>query len=282
MPLISIYSQLVRGRKEGFAIPLFDAFDGLTADGLIAALQEERAPGIVAIYSGTFDQPNAPALAAYIRTRLEELPTPASLMLDHGSSLEQCIRAIRLGFTDVMFDGARLPLSENIAQTKAIVRAAHAVGVHVEAEVGHVGSGSEYREFGGKRKGFSDPSEVERFVAETEVDFLAVAVGSAHGLYVGEPQLDLQLLGEIRRRVDVPLVMHGGSGLSEYQFRSAVSAGISKINISTELVITTGQRVAEEVRSDKASYFSLTQTIVDTFKERAAYYLQLFGASGRA
>ena len=179
---------------------------------MVAALEEANAPGIIAIYSGSFDQPNAAALAAYIRVRLEKLPQPASLMLDHGSSLEQCMRAIHLGFTDVMFDGSKLPYEENLATTKAIVRAAHAVGVKVEAELGHVGSGNEYQNFGGQRKGFTDPAAAERFAAETGVDFLAVAIGTAHGVYVGDPQIDLELLAEVRRRVSVPLVLHGGSG----------------------------------------------------------------------
>ena len=282
MPLISIYSELVRGRKEGFAVPLFDAFDGLSADGMIAAQVQEHAPGIVGVYSGTFDQPNGPALVAYIRARLAELPGPTSIFLDHGTSLEQCMRAIRSGFSDVMFDGSKLPIAENIAETKAIVRAAHAVGVHVEAELGHVGSGSNYTEFGGKRLGFTNPDDVERFVAETGVDFLAVAVGSAHGVYVGQPHIDLELLGEIRRRVDIPLVMHGGSGLSEQQFRSAIELGISKINISTDLVNATGKRLVAEGLSEKSGYFSFTQAIADTFKERASYYLRLFGSSGKA
>jgi fructose-bisphosphate aldolase class II len=277
MTLVSIQAELVRAREAGYAVPLFDTFDSLSVDGMVAALAEAKAPGIIAIYSGSFEQANAPALAAYIRTRLEELPTPASLMLDHGASLEQCMRAIHLGFSDVMFDGSKLPFEENLSTTRAIVRAAHAVGVRVEAELGHVGSGSEYLNFGGLRKGFTDPAAAERFAAETGVDYLAVAIGTAHGVYVGEPQIDLELLAEIRRRVAVPLVLHGGSGLSEDQFRSAIRGGISKINVATELILTAGKRMVSTANGEKQGYFDLTRTAVEVYKERCLYYLGLFG-----
>jgi fructose-bisphosphate aldolase class II len=277
MPLVSIHAELLRAREMGVGVPLFDTFDSLSVDGMVAALAEANAPGIIAIYSGSFDQPNAAALAAYIRVRLAELPQAASLMLDHGSSLEQCMRAIHLGFTDVMFDGSKLPYEENLAETKAIVRAAHAVGVKVEAELGHVGSGSEYKSFGAQRKGFTDPAAAERFAAETGVDFLAVAIGTAHGVYVGDPQLDLELLADVRRRVSVPLVLHGGSGLSEEQFRGAVRCGISKINVATELILTAGKRIVTAAGGEKKGYFDLTRTAVETYKERCLYYLELFG-----
>jgi len=281
MSLVSIQPILARGAREGFGVPLFDVFDSLSADGVAAALQELNAPGILAIYSGSFGQPNAAPLAAYLRSLAERLPVPVSLMLDHGASLEQCIQAIRLGFTDVMFDGSSLPIEENIAQTRAIVRMAHAVGVAVEAELGHVGSGSEYGEYGGKRKGFTRPEDVERFVGETGVDFLAIAIGTAHGVYHGEPQLDLGLLAEIRARVGIPLVLHGGSGLSEEQFRAAVAGGIAKINVATDLILTAGARMAAAGQAENTSYFGLVQTGREAYQQRAAYYIELFGAKGQ-
>jgi ketose-bisphosphate aldolase len=281
MPLISIKNQLVRAQQHGYAVPLFDTADSLTTDGMVAAIETQRAPAIIALYSGQFEQPNGPALAAYTCAQIKTLTQPVSLMLDHGSSFEQCMRAIHLGFTDVMLDCSKLPIEENIAQTKAVVRAAHAVGVAVEAELGHVGSGSEYQEFGGKRKGFTQPGDVERFVAETDVDFLAVAIGTAHGLYAGEPNLDLELLAEIRRRVDTPLVLHGGTGLSTVQFQSAIAHGIAKINVATDLFVTTGRRMTQAAAPD-SSYFSLTRCAVESFQERCEHYLSIFGASGQS
>ncbi|MGB9596568.1 MAG: class II fructose-bisphosphate aldolase, partial [Candidatus Poribacteria bacterium] len=200
----------------------------------------------------------------------------------HGASFEQCIKAISYGFTDVMYDGSRLPLEENIKNTKDVVRAAHAVGVYVEAELGHVGRGSEYQSFGALRKGFTDPDTVELFVKETNVDFLAIAIGTAHGLYQGDPQLDLDLLKEIRSCIDVPLVLHGGSGCTEEQFRSAIRSGISKINIATDLFMTAGKKLVEVAKGENPSYFSMCNSATEAFRDRCMYYVDLFGATGKA
>jgi fructose-bisphosphate aldolase class II len=282
MPLVSIGQELERAQQGRYALPLFDTFDMRSTDGMFLALEEKRAPAMVAIYSEAMERPNARAFAAYIRVRADDSSVPVSLMLDHGSSFEQCMKAISYGFTDVMYDGSRLPLAENINSTRAVVRAAHAVGVCVEAELGHVGSGSEYQSFGAQRSGFTDPDSVERFVGETGVDFLAIAIGTAHGLYDGEPQLDIDLLREIRARVDIPLVLHGGSGLSESQFRTVIAAGISKINVATDLFVTAGKRLVEMAQVGDVSYFAMGEAAVDSFQERCGYYLDLFGASGQA
>jgi fructose-bisphosphate aldolase class II len=161
------------------------------------------------------------------------------------------------------------------------VRAAHAVGAAVEAELGHVGSGSDYQSFGAQGKGFTDPDTVERFVAETGVDFLAIAIGTAHGLYEGEPNIDLDLLQEIRRRVDVPLVLHGGTGLSEQQFKAAVAGGICKINIFTDLAMAAGSRMIESAKGDRPSYFGMTNQVREAFQDRCRWFIDVFGAAGK-
>jgi ketose-bisphosphate aldolase len=181
-----------------------------------------------------------------------------------------------------MYDGSKLPLEENIATTKLVVRAAHAVGAAVEAELGHVGVGRTYQEFGGRGKGFTNPDDVERFVQETGVDFLAVAIGTAHGLYDGEVNLALDLLAEIRERVSIPLVLHGGSGLSDDQFRAAVAGGIAKINIFTNLAVEASKRLIEGAQEEKASYFSLTRQIREAFRGQCAHCLDVFGTTGKA
>jgi fructose-bisphosphate aldolase, class II len=282
MPLVSIATILDKALREQYAVPLFDTFDMQSTDGMFAAAEQKRAPVIVAVYAGFIDLPNARALAAYIRARAESSPLPVALMLDHGGSFEHCIKAISYGFTDVMYDGSKLPVEQNVANTREVVRAAHAVGARVEAELGHVGSGSEYRAFGGQRKGFTEPAAVPAFVAETGVDCLAVAIGTAHGLYDGNPCIDLDLLRDIRARVDIPLALHGGTGVSEQQFRAVIAGGISKINVATDLFITAGRRVAELARSGKDGYFDFSKTATDAFCERCAYYIELFGAAGRS
>ena len=287
MPLVSIGQALRRAQAEHFAVPLFDAFDSTSVDGILTAAEEKHAPVIVALYTGILDQPGARPLTDYIRSRAAATPAPAALMLDHGGSFEHVMKALTWGFTDVMYDGSQLSLEENIANTQAVVRAARAVGACVEAELGHVGSGSEYASFGGQRKGFTEPAAVDQFVSQTRVDFLAVAIGNAHGLYHGEPHLDIDLLKEIRGRVDLPLVLHGGTGISEAQFRTAIASGIAKINIATDLYLSAGRRVTERIALDAskpegASYFSIISSAFDAFRERCGYYIDLFGAAGKA
>lgn len=282
MPLVSFLGESKKAQAGKYALPCFDTFEMLGTEGLFMALEEKRGPAFVGLWSGFLDRKGAKSLVSYIRTMAEGATVPVSLILDHGSDYEHCIKALSLGFSDVMYDGSQLPLDENIANTRLVVRAAHAVGAGAEAELGHVGSGREYDVFGAQRKGFTDPATVERFVAETGVDFLAIAIGTAHGVYKGEPQLDLELLQEIRRRVEIPLVLHGGTGLSEEQFRSSAAMGISKINIFTDLGLAAGQRMVEAAKSERASYFSISEAARTAFHERCSYFLDLFGATGKA
>jgi fructose-bisphosphate aldolase class II len=282
MPLVSIAGELEKAKKGGYAIPLFDVFEMKGCEGVFEAIEGKRAPAIVAIYSGTFHEQSSPAFAAFIRSMAERASVPVSLMLDHGTGFEQCIMAISLGFTDVMYDGSKLPLEENIATTRLVVRAAHAAGICVEAELGHVGWGSDYATFGSEKKGFTDPAAVERFVAETGVDFLAVAIGNAHGVYKGKPHLDMGLLKEIRKRVELPLALHGGSGLSEVQFKTAIQAGISKVNVATDLLMRAASQVKKTIHSKKESYSDIITALKDGIREGCEYYLDIFGTTRKA
>lgn len=281
MPLASIVPLLRRAQAGRYAVPLFLTPEMLAAEGTVAALEDLGAPAAVGVYAPWIERPTARALSAYLVALAEGARVPVALMLDHGTTLEQCARAIRYGFSDVMFDGSSLPYEENVAATRTVVRMAHAAGVGVEAELGHVGTGAEYQEMGAQRVGFTDPCTVAPYVEETGVDVLAVAFGSAHGVYRGEPHLDLALLGDLRGCTDIPLAMHGGSGLSAEQFRGAIAAGVSKINIFTELGLTVGKRLCEHATSEGASYFTFQTVIRDTFRERCAEYLEVFGAAGR-
>lgn len=282
MPLMSILSELKKAKKRGYAIPCFDTLEMLGAQGIFAALEEKNAPGIIGLPSGILKRTNPRAFTAYIRAMAEDAAVPISIILDHGSSFEHCMKALSLGFTDVMYDGSKLPIEENIVNTRMVARAAHATGAAVEAELGHVGSGSNYQDFGGRGKGFTDPDVVECFVEETDVDFLAVAIGSAHGVYEGEPNLDLDLLAEIRKRVDIPLVLHGGSGLSDEQFRAAVAGGICKINIFTSLAVEASNRMIKAANAEDASYFSLTKQAREGFQVQCEHHLDVFGTTGKA
>lgn len=282
MPLVSIQPELRKAQREHYGILHFDVFDLQCVEGLMQAIDDKQAPAIIAIYTGLLDQPYTRAFALYCRQRAEESRYPVAIILDHGASFAQCMKAISLGFTDVMFDGSRLPIEQNIAITRLMVQAAHAVGAGAEAELGHVGQGSDYDTFGSKRHGFTDPADVERFVAETGVDALAVAIGNAHGDYKGEPKLDIALLKEIRARTDVPLVLHGGSGIPVAQFQAAIAAGIAKVNIATDCLAAGRTALAEGIAKEGCSYSDLSDRATAAFRERCGWYMDIFGSTGKA
>ena len=280
MTIVSIKNELAKAQQAHYAVPLFDVYEIQGMEGLLEALVEKRAPTIVGIYSPFAAQPNCRALAAYVRCRAEATDVPVSLMLDHGASVEQCLEVLDYGFTDVMYDGSSLPLDENIANTRKVVQAAHAVGAAVEAELGHVGLGEQYDNLGAKRLGFTDPQDVEHFVEATGVDFLAIAFGNAHGLYKGEPQLDLELVAEIRRRVEVPLVMHGGTGISDEQFHAAIAAGISKVNYATNIINSAADNMRKTAARPEASMFDIYAGIRQAYAEWCKRLFDTFGTSG--
>ncbi|MFB3892920.1 MAG: class II fructose-bisphosphate aldolase [Phycisphaerae bacterium] len=282
MPLVSIKDELRKARAGRYAIPLFDVFDMAGAEGIIAALEAARAPAMIGIYGPRIDQPGGAALVAMVRELAAAAAVPVSLMLDHGASVEQCAKALSMGFTDVMYDGARLSVEENTANTRRVVEAARGRGACVEAELGIVGAGADYETFGGVGKGFTDPAVAARFVAESGCGCLAVAVGNAHGMPKGRARIDMDLLAEISRRARIPLAMHGGSGLSDEQYRQSIAAGIAKINIFTDLTAAAGEEMDKLFRAGKAGYFSVMAAIRDGFRSRAARYIDVFGAGQKA
>jgi ketose-bisphosphate aldolase len=282
MPLVSARHLLAHARQNGYAVPLFDFFEMTGCEDYFRSLEHLKAPSITGMYAATFDKPSAKAFVAALRTFAEDSPCPVALMLDHGSSVEQCLRALDMGFTDVMYDGSKLPFEQNAANSLKVAEAAHKAGAGAEAELGHVGGGNEYRSYGALRKGFTDPASVTKFIAATGVDMLAVAVGTAHGVYDGEPYVDLDLLADIRKAVDTPLVLHGGTGLTETQFRGAIEAGVAKINVATDLVMSMAAGVRAVAANPDAGFFKMTGAMHDAIFDRCNYYLNLFGASGRA
>ena len=251
------------------------------AQGIFEAIAEKQAPAIVAVYAHCINFPDSDAFAAYLKTMAASSPMPVSLMLDHGETIEQCLRAISLGFTDVMFDGSALPYDENVANTLEVVKVARPLGIGVEAELGHVGKAADYADFAGQRAGFTNPDTVVPFVDSTGVDFLAIAFGSAHGVFKGQPQIDIDLLREIHLRMDIPLVLHGGSGLTDEQFKAVIANGIAKINVSTNLVISASNRMKTAAAEDGANMFSISAAIKEAYKSGVGDVLDLFGASGK-
>lgn len=273
MPQRAVLDSLVLARNIPAAIPAFDAFDAHSAEGILMAFEEAQCPGLIAVYDTTMDDANVDALVAYIRRRASDLRAPISIILDHGRDLRQCRQAIELGFDAVMFDGSNLPIEENIRRTAEIVEMAKRSGVFVEAELGHVGDAAHYPD---DLTGLTDPESAVRFVKETGVDMLAVAIGTAHGVYRSEPTLRVDLLRQIAEAVSLPFVLHGGTGLSEAQFKSVIKSGIAKINVSTDLYVSADRAINSARDAGEPSYLELGRLAEETIKARCAHYLSIF------
>jgi fructose-bisphosphate aldolase class II len=236
MGLISVNEVLRHADGNAYAVGAFNVVNLEFLNGILEAAERKRSPIILQIAEVHFPYVDIEEITPAIQAMADRTSVPVVLGLDHGQSIETIVRAIRCGFSAVMFDGSKLPFEENIEQTALAVKIAHAVGVSVEAELGQVGGaeGAEglavaHEEF------FTDPHQAAEFVQRTGVDALAVAIGNAHGLYKGIPKLDFQRLETIKKNVDVPLVLHGGSGIPDDDFRRATQLGISKINFFTEM-----------------------------------------------
>jgi fructose-bisphosphate aldolase, class II len=277
MPLQSMLPMLKRAQAEGYAVGLFDAPSLEAILAIVEAATELHAPVIIAPF--LVDRRAAVAL---IRELADKAGVPVAIELDHGRDFAAVMDSIHAGFTDVMLDASTQPYDANVAATRQVVQAAHLVGLGVEAEIGHVGRGEDYASPGVTQSGYTQPEDAARFVAETGVDVLAVAFGSAHGVYKGEPKLDLARLAEIRARVEVPLVLHGGSGIPDDDFRRAIAAGINKVNIFTALGLAGMDAMRQHLASPTANYVLLLREVKSAIKDVVKHHMEVFGCPGRA
>ena len=249
---------VTRAREEGYAVGAFNAVNMESAQAIFGAAEETRSPFIIQITQTTLAYTEPEELFAMIRALGEKTELPLAIHLDHGRGFEVCMRFLRLGVTSLMIDGSlqedgKTPRSyeENVAVTRRVVDAAHAIGVTVEAEIGRLGqiSGSE-----AAGDHLTQPAEAAQFVADTGVDMLAVAIGTTHGLYKGTPYIAHDRLAEIAKRVPVPLVMHGGTGVPDEDVRKGVSRGIGKINIDTQIRVAFYDAVIEQVHQVEENF----------------------------
>jgi fructose-bisphosphate aldolase class II len=273
--------QDARERRYGVAAPGVN--DMQTVSAVFEAARELRAPIILDCVEMNDIEAVADITRFFAATRYPEVPT--ALNLDHGRSFDVCAKAIRAGFTSVMIDCSKLPLDENIQITSEVVKMAHAAGVSVEAELGRVGSARNYAE--DRTAPLTDPAEAVEFVKRTSVDCLAVAVGTAHGLYEGEtPELDFERLAELRRAVPVPLVLHGGSSTGDDKLALAVKTGISKINLFSDLSSAGTNAIRSLLASGKTTslgFLPLSMVYgagVEAYKQMVMHYIEVFGSRG--
>ncbi|MTI81089.1 MAG: class II fructose-bisphosphate aldolase [Firmicutes bacterium] len=234
MSLVNMNEMLKDASKHNYAVGAFNMVDINSMKAILDGAVEMNMPVIVSVAEVHFRYIDIEELSAVITSLASKAPVPVALHLDHGQSLNAIMKAVQSGFTSVMYDGSQLPLEENIANTAEIVKFAHAADISVEAELGHVGEGADMLEIDNADL-LTSPSEADLFIEKTGVDALAVAVGSAHGVYKRKPKLDLERLQKIKQLTDIPLVLHGGSGIPDEDLRKSIKSGIAKINVYTEL-----------------------------------------------
>lgn len=235
MPLVTTARLLQAAAAGGYAVGAFNCNNMEIVQAILTAAEAENAPVILQASQGAIKYAGLDYIAALAKTAIARTKIPVALHLDHGTSFEQVVRCVAAGFSSVMIDGSRLPLAENVALTKQVVKVARAVGVSVEAELGRIGGTEDEISVAEAEAFFTDPDEAAYFVAETEVDALAVAIGTAHGRYKGEPRLDFERLSKIAAKVKIPLVLHGSSGVPADAIREAIQRGIRKVNIDTDI-----------------------------------------------
>jgi len=234
MSIVTNKELLDRAKNGHYAVAAFNTNNLEYTQAIIQAALELNSPVIIEATKSEIDYMDGYVFVAMVKTMAEKLSIPVSIHLDHGPSLGEAVLCVRYGFTSVMYDGSALPLEENIATTKKVVEVAHACGVSVEGEIGVIGQTEDGPdEPKNDMIGLADPEQCEQFVKETGVDSFAAAIGNAHGLYTRKPELRFDLLMDIEKRTRIPLVLHGGTGISEEDIRKAITLGVSKINFST-------------------------------------------------
>lgn len=236
MPLVTSKKLLLDAQEGCYAVGAFNVENMEMVQAVVAAAEELRAPVILQTTPSTLKYADVDFFYANVKTAAEKAAVPVVMHLDHGSSFDLAMQAFRAGYTSIMIDGSPKPFSENVQVTRAVASACHPAGIPVEAELGKVG-GKEDDLIGGEGNPYTDPREAQAFVEATGVDFLAVAIGTAHGVYKGVPRLDLDRLREIRAIVSIPLVLHGTSGVPDDTVRACIARGICKVNYATDLRI---------------------------------------------
>jgi len=252
MAFVTTEKLLLDAQKQGYAVGAFNVENLEMVQAVVAAAEELKAPVIMQTTPSTLKYASLDFFYSIAKVAAEAASVPVAIHLDHGSSFELAMQALRSGYTSIMIDGSHSSFEENIALTKRVVDACAPSGVPVEAELGKVGGKED--DLDGGSGGFTDPQEAKEFVERTQASSLAVAIGTAHGFYKGVPKLDLDRLSEIRKVVSIPLILHGASGLSDDTVRESIRRGICKVNFATELRVAYSNGVKEYLKNFPDAY----------------------------
>jgi fructose-bisphosphate aldolase class II len=270
--------------QHSFAIPAFNISDWAMNKGVFEIGEELNSPLIIAIHPDELRHVGDELVLA-IRERAHRSSVPVAIHLDHGADVDQVLWAIQAGFTSAMLDGSMLPFDQNVALTRKAVEAAHAVGLSVEGELGTIGKTDAEAEDGAEEIIYTVPADAVKFIEQTGVDSLAVAIGTSHGIYPSwmKPALKLDLLKEIKAAVDIPLVLHGGSNNPDAEIGEAAKLGVNKINISSDIKVAYHVRMREVLADESVREPNTIQPpALESMKAEAAHKIRLFGSAGKA
>ncbi len=274
---ISMIELMKKAREGHYCVPAIAVENEHSVRAAIQAAEEKNSPLImISLYKVN---PDIHYFGRIVEDLAIRAKVPVAMCQDHGGTYAEAMWAVRAGFTDVMVDRSTLPFEENIAQVSEIVKVAHAVGMGVEAELGHVGMANQYETDG--TGGFTVPEEAIEFVERTGVDALAVAIGTAHGVYSGVPKLQFDLLAELREKVPVPLVLHGGSGTGDENLKKACQMGICKLNISNDLKRGAIANLNEKCKDGMGAY-AMYPLLYEGYKNVVSHYIDICGCADKA
>lgn len=284
MPLVHLNDMINHAYRHNYAIGAFGVINPDFLEGVMQAAENCRAPVVLNLIESHFANHDFELLMPAVIAAARRAAVPVAINFDHGTSIASAERAIRAGCNGVMVDTSALPFSENLWQTRDIVAMAHACGVTVEGELGYVpGVEGESAKIHPGELAYTSAAEAAGFVERTGVDCLAVSVGTVHGRMKGTPKLDYARLAKIREATSVPLVIHGGSGLTDDQFRRLIANGVAKINYYTALSDAASRRIRENVAADrKGDHSALLAGVRDAVREETERCLRLWGCGGRA
>jgi len=284
MPLVSMNEFLPKAKANKFAVGQFNMNNLEFAQAITDAAIEEKSPFIFGVSEGALKYMGIEYTVAIAEAAAKKSGLPIALHLDHGSNFDIAMKCIRAGFSSVMFDGSHHPFEENIALTKEIVKAAHAMGVSVEGELGTIGGVEDDLSVDEEHASLAKPDEAIRFYEETGVDALAIAVGTAHGMYKGEVKIHYDIIKEVVAKIPVPIVLHGGSGVPDDMIREAIQAGVGKINVNTENQVACTAVIRDVLGKDAniidpRKYLTPARTAM---KQVVQEKIRLFGSSNQA
>lgn len=277
--LVNLNEVLKKAQKGKYAVGLFNTTDTDMLQAVIEAAEESNSPVILGTAEVLLPYGELKLIAPSVIAAAKRAEVPVVVHYDHGLTFDRCIEALKLGFSSIMFDGSAKPYEQNIAETREMVKIAQAFGATVEGEIGHVGEAA--KEDNLLTDMYTTPEEAKAYLEVTGVDALAVAIGSAHGVYKKKPMLNIERLKEISGAVKVPLVLHGGSGLSDDDFKNTIRNGIAKVNIFTDLCLA-GECAMKDGEEKKLGYLETRNLKVDYIKEAVKHKMALFGSVNKA